>query len=420
MAIDLSHLTFTDQNDIVPQSGVEQIVNTGIANTLAGHDEITGTGGDSIGIVNLDWSFFYTDDGDDIITGTGTGGIFLGYGSDFGTGKGNDRIIGMGLDNYGIVTLDFARFNTDDGDDTIEGFGFEIGIINSIASTIDTGKGNDLIHATAGLIGIRNHGTINTGSGEDSITITNINPLANYLALYNYGIIDTGDDDDVIRSTGVIENAGVINTGNGENEILFQGKGKLINRGEVLLGDGDDFLTIEFTDLPELALENFGDLETGDGNDIIFSSGAIYNEGFIKTGNGNDKIIVDGGVNGTGTGYGIYNNGSRIETGDGNDTIIAYDGFKSAPNSSGAWFLGEGDDYIKGFGSGDFYGGNGNDTLELTPGTYTVEIWGEAGESPIFKKGGQLMITSEFETLIAGGTTYDFANLIADQIITVP
>jgi hypothetical protein len=35
-------------------------------------------------------------------------------------------------------------------------------------------------------------------------------------------------------------------------------------------------------------------------------------------------------------------------------------------------FLGEGDDYIKGFGSGDFYGGNGNDTLELTPGTYTL------------------------------------------------
>jgi hypothetical protein len=41
----------------------------------------------------------------------------------------------------------------------------------------------------------------------------------------------------------------------------------------------------------------------------------------------------------------------------------------------------------------------GNDTLELTPGTYTVGIWGEAGESPIFTRGDQLMITSEFEKL---------------------
>jgi hypothetical protein len=106
--------------------------------------------------------------------------------------------------------------------------------------------------------------------------------------------------------------------------------------------------------------------------------------------------------------------------GDGNDSIIANDGFESAPNSSGAWFLGEGEDYIKGFGSGDFYGGNGNDTLELTSGTYTVGIWGEGGESPIFTKGDQLMITSEFEKLKAGSTIYDFTSLIAGQIITVP
>jgi hypothetical protein len=43
MAIELSNLTFTDQADIVPPSGVEEILNTGIANTLAGNDTITGT-----------------------------------------------------------------------------------------------------------------------------------------------------------------------------------------------------------------------------------------------------------------------------------------------------------------------------------------------------------------------------------------
>jgi hypothetical protein len=58
---------------------------------------------------------------------------------------------------------------------------------------------------------------------------------------------------------------------------------------------------------------------------------------------GDDSISVDG----TGTGYGIYNNGGSINTGDGNDSIIANEGFESGPNSSGSVFLGEGEDYIK-------------------------------------------------------------------------
>ncbi|MEG4246762.1 Ig-like domain-containing protein [Microcoleus sp. MON2_D6] len=163
-------------------------------------------------------------------------------------------------------------------------------------------------------------------------------------------------------------------------------------------------------------LINRGGLSLEDGNDTITSTGGIYNEGVIDTGNGDDFIFVDGGVDGTGTGYGIYNNGGNINTGDGNDSIIAHEGFESGLNSSGSVFLGEGEDYIKGFGSGDFYGGNGNDTLELTPGSYTVGIW---DTSATFTQGNQLMITSEFEKLIAGGTTYDFTSLTAGQTIII-
>jgi hypothetical protein len=43
MAIELSNLTFTEQDDVVPASGVDAIVNTGIANTLAGNDIINAT-----------------------------------------------------------------------------------------------------------------------------------------------------------------------------------------------------------------------------------------------------------------------------------------------------------------------------------------------------------------------------------------
>jgi hypothetical protein len=188
------------------------------------------------------------------------------------------------------------------------------------------------------------------------------------------------------------------------------------NYGNIDIGDGDDSIIAHTYSLNRAAIENFNFIGTGDGNDIITSTGVIYNEGIINTGNGDDSIIVDRGVNSTVTGYGIYNNGGNINTGDGNDSIIANDGFESAPNSSGSVFLGEGEDYIKGFGSGDFYGGNGNDILELTPGSYTVGIW---DTSAIFTKGDQLMITSEFEHLKAGSTIYDFTSLTAGQTIFV-
>ncbi len=67
MAIELSDITFTEQDDVVPQSGVEQIVNTSIANTLAGDDRITGNGGR---FSFLNYGVLNTGDGDDILTGS--------------------------------------------------------------------------------------------------------------------------------------------------------------------------------------------------------------------------------------------------------------------------------------------------------------------------------------------------------------
>jgi len=182
----------------------------------------------------------------------------------------------------------------------------------------------------------------------------------------------------------------------------------------VFLGDGNDsiIVNIDTTYIRYLALENSNAIETGEGDDIITSTGVIYNNGgVINTGNGNDSIIVDV----PGTGYDIYNDGG-INTGNGNDSIIAKGGFESGLNNSGSVFLGDGEDYLNSFGGGDFYGGNDEDTLELTSGTYTVGIW---GTSAIFTKGNQLMITSEFEKLKAGSIIYDFTNLTAGQIIIV-
>jgi hypothetical protein len=465
MAIELSNLMFTEQDDLVPQSGMEEIVNSGIANTLAGNDTINGRGG-IYSILNI--GTLNTADGNDIITAIRSFEIIEEYPNDFGagirneggtidTGDGNDTLTGVhnfnqrknSFDGYGIDN-ERGIINTGNGDDLITGLNQAVGGvgIRSLSGIINTGDGSDRVIATA-RVGISSVETaFNTGNGDDRIEATSNTEFG--VGIVNQsGSIDTGADNDLISGSGFvgiantigstintgdgndrissisnqasIENYGTINTGNGYDSIISRG-GNLINWGEVLLGDGNDSLAYDdyVADVPTRTLENFNFIGTGDGNDTITSTGAIYNQGIIETGDGDDFIIVDGGVDGTGTGYGIYNNGGAINTGDGKDSIIANEGFDSGPNSSGAWFLGEGDDYIKGFGSGDFYGGNGFDTLELTPGSYTLQKWTDnTGESVIFTKGNSLMITSEFEQLIAGGTTYDFTSLTAGQIIII-
>jgi hypothetical protein len=156
-------------------------------------------------------------------------------------------------------------------------------------------------------------------------------------------------------------------------------------------------------------------MDTGAGDDEITgtntgtsaNSVGIYNfsGNTIDTGDGNDKIT------GTGGSFGIYNNGI-IRTGNGKDSIIADGGF----NGTGSVFLGNGKDYLKGFGSGNFNGGNGQDTLELTSGSYTVGI-SSAGVN--FTKNSIIMNTSDFEQLIAGDTTYNFTSLTEGQTIFV-
>lgn len=180
-------------------------------------------------------------------------------------------------------------------------------------------------------------------------------------------------------------NDGTINTGSGNDSIILHGG--LYNSGGVFLGDGNDSLALTPPKFfPNYALTNSNTIETGDGDDIITSTGVIYNEGvFVKgvinTGNGKDSIIADGGFEG-----------------------------------SGNVFLGNGKDYLKGFGSGNFNGGNGKDALELTSGSYTVGI---SPTAVSFTKGSVIMNTSEFEELIAGSTMYDFNRLTNGQIISV-
>jgi hypothetical protein len=368
MAIELSNIMFTNQDDIVPRFGREQIVNTGIANTLAGNDIITGDTGNSISSLENKFSgvsnrgMLNTADGNDIIIGignsiSGTGNSLSGIYNNgtLNTGGGNDIIRGIrnqGEDNFNDYDYDFGY-----------------GIYTEAGSTIDTGDGNDLI---TGISQAR------TGRGIETY----------------YGTINTGDGNDTIAGTG-------------------NGYGISIHHGGIIdTRKGNDIIAGIATDYGD-GIGNFSTLDTGEGNDTITGTNTTgsgyginnyFSHSTIDTGEGNDIITGRGGM-------GINNDGT-INTGNGADLIIADGGFKGV----GSVFLGNGKDYLKGFGSGNFNGGNDKDALELTSGSYTVGISGTAVN---LTKDSIIMNTSEFEILIAGSKTYNFASLTAGQTIVV-
>jgi hypothetical protein len=149
MPIELSNITFTDQADVVPVSGVEKIYNTSIANTLAGDDIINGESGDRK---------------DRIPNGSGhtypMGGI-VNIGT-LNTDNGNDRLTGL----------------SNPADPNPRNWSSGYGIYNE-KGIIDTGDGNDiltgLVHSqnlNAGFGIYNQQGIINTGEGEDTIIAT--------------------------------------------------------------------------------------------------------------------------------------------------------------------------------------------------------------------------------------------------------
>jgi len=245
-----------------------------------------------------------------------------------------------------------------------------------------------------GMERIVNNGTTNALAGDDIITgVDNEGEIA----FYNDGTLTTGDGNDIItgdstvgQNYGFYNNlSGSIDMGKGNDMITGIGIVGIYNNGNITTGEGNDTITGTHTGEGSEPITNYlsGSIYTGDGNDVIIAnSRGIDNEGIINTGNGNDSIISN---------------------------FVSHDHL-------GRVFLGNGKDYLKGFGSGNFNGGNGKDTLELTPGSYIVGISETTVNFTGYNYWGiSIMETSEFEKLIAGSTTYDFGCLTDGQTIIV-
>ena len=342
-------------------------------------------------LANFPWS-----QGND--TAIGLTPAYLTTNAQANTGNGNDAVVGVGIPGAylnedvvllgvylgpsGVYLSEASKLNMGNGNDVIFGTGGNG--IESISVFLDGASGGD---------GIRSRGIIITGNGSDiSLGING-----------NLGPIIRGQGGDGYDATSNIFNDGS-NGGDGGNGVrnLSSGKIQTGNGSDVLAGTGG-----AGGDGGNARSGVSGDRDGGDGGD---GGSGIRNdsEGIIETGNSDDLIIGIGGIGGaggikgnnyansedgkTGTqGFGIYNDG-LINLGRGNDVIEAtIGGF----GGSGEVGMGQGDDVVRGFGSGIFSGNQGFDQLVFAEGSYQVS---DAG-------GGLFNITSNFNsaTMVVSG-----------------
>ncbi|MBD2473094.1 hypothetical protein [Nostoc sp. FACHB-145] len=216
------------------------------------------------------------------------------------------------------------------------------------------------------------------------------------------GKINTGSGDDIITGTG--GEFGIVNFS------LSKLDGTILRQGIIDTGAGNDTIT----GTGNSGIGNGGIINTGTGNDTIIGTGSssgISNSGIINTGTGNDTITATGS-------FSRIDNSGTIRTEAGNDIVDALTG---GFVGNGSILVGDGNDIVKGFGSGLFDGGNGKDQLLFDSGTYTLS--GSANSSGFYtiSYGATDMLVQNFELISSANhpaTAFDF-NSVIGQTFTV-
>ena len=271
----------------------------------------------------------------------------------FYTSKSSTRIGSNSGDVYGIYNA--GKYITGGGDDEFmitvktenrNGSGSEVFGFNNLG-LIKMGSGQDIININVNITGkgnniygLENTKTINMGGGNDIIysKVTVDGKRGSIYGIYNTGNINMG------RGSNNIEGTAISNSGN--NDVYG-----IANEGTIKLGGADDSITGKANNFNNkrtygISITSQGILKSGDGNDTITGKATsdAYNE---------QK-------------FGIFNNG-KLLTGSGEDVVDALTG---GFGGNGTTNLGNDNDTLMGFGSGNFRGGSGEDKILLGEGMY--------------------------------------------------
>lgn len=329
------------------------------------------------------------------VTGVWTSSRLMGDGA-------NQIVLGSGL-VAGAVTTSEARVALGGGADAVLGHAIGIGVANQ--GEVDLGAGADRLIGSALFTGVVNTGRLRldgdlppnpSGSQDDDLL-----GIGAFSGIANFGAIDASAGTDRLigasAGTGVLNGVGArISLGAGRDLIAGAGLGMAVQAlqagrrasaglpEEVLTQVGAVLAPYARETTPEGGIVNFGALDTGDHDDIVYAAGAMaamtpettairaFSAQFgpydgvalvngagaeLRTGAGSDLVLAA-----------TVANDGLIDLGDGRDVLLAPDGF----SGRGSVRLGDGDDALLGFGAGSFDFGSGVDSLGLQAGAYRL------------------------------------------------
>ena len=239
-------------------------------------------------------------------------------------------------------------------------------------------------------------GNIDTGDGDDTVILSgklifgqSINTGNGDDTIISNGEIrdtqiDTGDGDDTIKAKGIVVSSKTVSTGTGDDSIIAEDFVLATDSGIIATGSGDDTIAAG----SDISAIYSGVISTGDGDDTLNSDAWIdaSSSGVISTGDGDDTLNSDAWISADYSGV--------ISTGDGDDTLDS--GSWIAAAYSGVISTGDGDDTLDSgsWVSADFSGvistGNGND--HIGSGTWITTSYG-----------GTISMGAGDDSLISGG-----------------
>jgi len=227
----------------------------------------------------------------------------------FTMGAGHDTVIGRGTADSDGVTNNKATLAF--GITQVTGDAFD----EDGAGLIDTGIGSDTLegHATAiGEVDVQAYGTLFTngvtGAGGDTVT-GNATAVGGTLAQafgVAVGVSDNVPDLDgdpmTVRESPLVDEAGTLDTGSGNDTITGTAHATTANEGEVLFIDADAVLVDAPPVDPGSPLETNSDsepkseLKTGAGDDVITGHASASNEAIEGIGGAFGSSVVADGV----------------------------------------------------------------------------------------------------------------------------
>ncbi len=305
------------------------------------------------------------------------------------------------LDGQNLILRNFVDARADFGSGKKD---LNIDVEGAKRGQIDTGSGEDNVSVTVSSNGpggsvFDNHFEVHTGSDDDTVLFGPAGPVPGFPGNDTTGVNTTIDaylgsgndsfDSSALISTNMIDGGSgrdTITSGDGD-DIIDGGSGKDVidagggnndifgdtGRDTITSGDGDD--TIDGFSGNDL-------IDAGDGNnDITGGSG----DDTITSGTGNDTI--DGGSGNDSITVGLAGGDNSVTGGSGNDDIMGGHGNDTLIGGSG-------EDTLNGRGSNDLLKGEGSDDVLLAGGGADTVIGGD-GADIIFTHDGPDLIVFE-------------------------